>query len=371
MSLAVLFLVQLRDHSPDRVGLIISFAFLLSFGTIPTCATLVSRWGPKACLFLCCGISSVGYGLYFFSYDLWGVFASALAVAFADRLYASAWPTLLAHRHGKSGISKLFASVTAWKTLFLGLGALSSSLLLGLFGTDGLVFALWVNVLSYLASALALWFDRGESTLAVNQDHNLIGVDDQPLKNRAFTRLVASQTLLSLCWIIPTAVFPLYIPAFTPVDIAIVPVILVVRYASVMVFQVPIANLVCNQSRMSTLVMSVGLGICAIAACASLPIIATAWQTPLIFLITFALAISETVAKPTASGLAVHYAPPSALPRYMATFQLTWTLAYALAPALAGLGAANPGALWLVLSGSLVVSLVVEFAPEGRRTRSV
>lgn len=368
MSLAVLFLVESRGYEAGLVGAVLTAAFILSFLSIPLCARIIETLGPKPSLIVCCATSCVGYALYSFAPHIGFVFLSALAVAIADRLYAAAWPTLLSHLHGSKGLSRVFASVAALKTLFMALGALSSSVLLGVLGRDGLGIALWMNVASYAASGLILcvdgWRESGGTSKSVPQQRVPLTV---LLRDIPFVQLIVSQTLLSVCWTIPTYIYPIFIALHTKLDIAVVSTVLVVRYVVIMVVQVPIANAFANYSRRTIVLVSVGLGL--VAACCSslLPTLPGPLQVFTIYACTIAMAVSETIAKPSASALAVEMAPREALPSYMATFQITWTLAYALAPALAGLSASASSVLWPLIISCLILAALPQFIPNKRK----
>lgn len=360
MSLAVLFLIRIQGYDPGTAGTFVSLAFLASFLSMNWCARVVVAAGPRRTLLLCCGVSAVGFALYFFAVNPALAFVAAAIIATADRLYAAAWPTLLSDRHGGGDMSQVFATVTALKTLVLGLGALSSSVLLGAFGDNGLRFALWLNVASYISSAIVLALDKPTEGELIKRLPERTSAVLWALTDRPFLRLLTSQTLLSICWIIPTSIFPVYIASRLDLDLSVVTLVLVARYLTIMIFQISLTRVVTHYRRSRITLICVALALLVVALCTILPTLPQPVQIAAIFGCTILLATTEIVAKPTAMAAAVRIAPHTSLPAYMAAFQLTWTLAYAVAPALAGLSAAAPAALWTIIGVSLTAALFVE-----------
>ncbi|MGW2868091.1 MFS transporter [Kitasatospora sp. NPDC001225] len=349
LPLSLLFFVTVRHFPAAAAGTAVTVGSLASFAVVPLCGRAVQAVGPKSCLVVSNVLTALGYGLFFAAGNLVTVAAATFLVTASDRLYGAAWPTLVARFAKPEELTEWFSAVTVLKTTSLGVGTLGATALMALAGGHGLEVALALNsASSLLAAALLLGVtvpaaDRPGLRAARSNTRAALG-------DRPFLSLVASQTLLSAAWLIPTVAFPLYLveglhqAAYWPT------VVVVVRYATATTLQMRISRLVSGWSRSRVLGLSIGAAAGAIALTATVSTAPHALQGPLAVLVAVVLALAELASKPTAAATAVAMAPKGDEGPYMSLFQLTWTVSYAVGPAVIGLGLQNPPLLWSALA---------------------
>ncbi|RGD58153.1 MFS transporter [Kitasatospora xanthocidica] len=349
LPLSLLFFVTVRHFPAAAAGTAVTVGSLASFAVVPLCGRAVQAVGPKSCLVVSNVLTALGYGLFFAAGNLFTVAAATFVVTASDRLYGAAWPTLVARFAKPEELTEWFSAVTVLKTTSLGVGTLGATALMALAGGHGLEVALALNsASSLLAAALLLGVtvpaaDRPGLRAARSNTRAALG-------DRPFLSLVASQTLLSAAWLIPTVAFPLYLveglhqAAYWPT------VVVAVRYATATTLQMRISRLLSGWSRSRVLGLSIGAAAGAIALTATVSTAPHALQGPLAVLVAVVLALAELASKPTAAATAVAMAPKGDEGPYMSLFQLTWTVSYAVGPAVIGLGLQNPPLLWSPLA---------------------
>ncbi|MFF2616206.1 MFS transporter [Kitasatospora sp. NPDC058046] len=349
LPLSLLFFVTVRHFPAAAAGTAVTVGSLASFAVVPLCGRAVQAVGPKSCLVVSNVLTALGYGLFFAAGNLFTVAAATFVVTASDRLYGAAWPTLVARFAKPEELTEWFSAVTVLKTTSLGVGTLGATALMALAGGHGLEVALALNsASSLLAAALLLGVtvpaaDRPGLRAARSNTRAALG-------DRPFLSLVASQTLLSAAWLIPTVAFPLYLveglhqAAYWPT------VVVAVRYATATTLQMRISRLLSGWSRSRVLGLSIGAAAGAIALTATVSTAPHALQGPLAVLVAVVLALAELASKPTAAATAVAMAPKGDEGPYMSLFQLTWTVSYAVGPAVIGLGLQNPPLLWSALA---------------------
>ncbi|MFF2122649.1 MFS transporter [Kitasatospora sp. NPDC058184] len=349
LPLSLLFFVTVRHFPAAAAGTAVTVGSLASFAVVPLCGRAVQAVGPKSCLVVSNVLTALGYGLFFAAGNLVTVAAATFLVTASDRLYGAAWPTLVARFAKPEELTEWFSAVTVLKTTSLGVGTLGATALMALAGGHGLEVARALNsASSLLAAALLLGVTVPAAErpgLQAARSNTRAALGDRP-----FLSLVASQTLLSAAWLIPTVAFPLYLveglhqAAYWPT------VVVAVRYATATTLQMRISRLLSGWSRSRVLGLSIGAAAGAIALTATVSTAPHALQGPLAVLVAVVLALAELASKPTAAATAVAMAPKGDEGPYMSLFQLTWTVSYAVGPAVIGLGLQNPPLLWSALA---------------------
>ncbi|MGW1179436.1 MFS transporter [Kitasatospora sp. NPDC002543] len=355
LPLSLLFFVTVRHFPAAAAGTAVTAGSLASFAVVPLCGRLVQALGPKSCLLVSNLLTALGYGLFFAAGNLAAVAGATFLVTAADRLYGAAWPTLVARFAKPEELTEWFSAVTVLKTTSLGVGTLGATALMALAGGHGLLLALALNsASSLLAAALLL----GVTVPAADRPGPRERRSDTraALADRPFLSLVASQTLLSAAWLVPTVAFPIYLvetlhqPAYWPT------VVVAVRYATATTLQMRISRRVSGWTRSRVLRLAIGAAAAAIALTATISTAPHALQGPLAVLVAAVLALAELASKPTAAAAAVALAPKGDEGPYMSLFQLTWTVSYAVGPAVIGLGLQNPPLLWTALAACVAAS---------------
>ncbi|MFI2609536.1 MFS transporter [Kitasatospora sp. NPDC018619] len=349
LPLSLLYFVTVRHFPAAAAGTAVTVGSLASFAVVPLCGMLVQALGPKACLVVANLLTALGYGLFFAAGNPATVTAATFVVTAADRLYGAAWPTLVARFAKPEELTDWFSAVTVLKTTSLGVGTLGATALMALAGGPGLSVALAVNCASSLLAA-ALLLGVAVPAAARPGRRTVRSSTRAALGDRPFLSLVASQTLLSAAWLIPTVAFPVYLvetlhqPAYWPT------VVVAVRYATATTLQMRISRLLSGWSRSRVLRLSIGAAAAAIALTATVSSAPPVLQGPLAVLVAAVLALAELASKPTAAAAAVALAPAGDEGPYMSLFQLTWTVSYAVGPAVIGIGLQNPPLLWTTLA---------------------
>ncbi|WP_316519658.1 MFS transporter [Kitasatospora brasiliensis] len=355
LPLSLLYFVTVRHFSAAAAGTAVTVGSLASFAVVPLCGRAVQALGPKSCLLVSNLLTAGGYGLFFVAGHPAAVTAATFVVTASDRLYGAAWPTLVARLAKPEELTRWFSAVTVLKTTCLGFGTLAATALLALAGGRGLEVALALNsASSLLAAALLL----GVPVPAAEPPANTAARSNTraALRDRPFLSLVASQTLLSAAWLIPTVAFPLYLvetlhqPAYWPT------VVVAVRYATATGLQMRVTRGLSGWSRSRVLRLAIAAAGAAIALTATISTAPPAFQGPLAVLVAATLALAELASKPTAAAAAVSLAPKGDEGPYMSLFQLTWTVSYAVGPAVIGVGLDNPPLLWAALAGCVAAS---------------
>ncbi|MFF2745300.1 MFS transporter [Kitasatospora sp. NPDC058048] len=349
LPLSLLFFVTVQHFPAAAAGTAVTVGSIASFAVVPLCGRLVQAAGPKSCLLVSSVLTALGYGLFFAAGNLPAVAAVSFLVTAADRLYGAAWPTLVARFAKPAELTAWFSAVTVLKTTSLGVGTLGATALMALAGGHGLQVALALNSASSLLAAVLL---LGVTVPAAERPARRAARSNTraALRDRPFMSLVASQTLLSAAWLIPTVAFPVYLveslhqAAWWPT------VVVAVRYATATTLQMRISRRLSGWSRSRVLRLSIGAVAVAIALTATVSTAPHAVQGPLAVLVAAVLALAELASKPTAAAAAVAMAPKGDEGPYMSLFQLTWTVSYAVGPAVIGLGLQNPPLLWTALA---------------------
>ncbi|MFJ6383702.1 MFS transporter [Kitasatospora sp. NPDC092039] len=349
LPLSLLYFVTVQHFPAAAAGTAVTVGSLASFAVVPLCGRLVQALGPKSCLLVSNALTALGYGLFFAADELPAVAAVTFLVTAADRLYGAAWPTLVARFAKPAELTEWFSAVTVLKTTSLGVGTLGATALMALAGGHGLQAALALNSASSLLAAVLL---LGVAVPAAKRPGPSAARSNAraALADRPFLSLVASQTLLSAAWLIPTVAFPVYLvetlhqAAYWPT------VVVAVRYATATTLQMRISRRLSGWTRSRVLGLSIGAAACAIALTATVSSAPRALQGPLAVLVAVVLALAELASKPTAAAAAVGLAPKGDEGPYMSLFQLTWTVSYAVGPAVIGVGLQNPPLLWAALA---------------------
>ncbi|MEU3559791.1 MFS transporter [Kitasatospora sp. NPDC006786] len=349
LPLSLLFFVTVQHFPAAAAGTAVTVGSIASFAVVPLCGRLVQAAGPKSCLLVSNVLTALGYGLFFAAGNLPAVTAVSFLVTAADRLYGAAWPTLVARFAKPAELTEWFSAVTVLKTTSLGVGTLGATALMALAGGDGLRVALALNSASSLLAAVLL---LGVAVPAAERPSRRAARSNTraALRDRPFMSLVASQTLLSAAWLIPTVAFPVYLVASLHQAAWWPTVVVAVRYATATTLQMRISRRLSGWSRSRVLRLSIGAVAVAIALTATVSTAPHALQGPLAVLVAAVLALAELASKPTAAAAAVAMAPKGDEGPYMSLFQLTWTVSYAVGPAVIGLGLQNPPLLWTALA---------------------
>lgn len=359
ISLLLLYLVEINHIDASAAGTAVSIGFLASFALIPIASILVDKLGAKTALAVCAVLSAISYAALAASFHIYSVIIVAFAISGTDRIYATAWPTIAAQRYGKEQITEVFGTVSALRTFFLAAGALSSAVLLSVLHDGGLEAALWINVTSYGLGVLLLLADK------ISYSSSAPKIPSPPwacLKNPQFLKLLMSQILVSISWVIPSAILPIFLTAVLSLPLYYVPAILIIRYVTIVSLQMPLLLVSKTYSESTSLRAGIACSTLAVVVLSALPLVQSAAQITGTALAVVLLGASECLSKPVASSMAIRMAPSGGEAGYMATFQLATTLAAAVAPLLAGSLLISANLVWAAIGIALAVSTIISFA---------
>lgn len=362
MSLALVFLTEIKGVSAPRAGLALSIAFSLSFATIGLLGRIISRIGPKASLIAATVLSIAGYSTYYFGVQILTIAIAAFVVASGDRLYAAAWPVMVLAVYGDHDLRVVFSRLAIWKVLLAGLGATTTGLMLSVSRQFGLQLALAINILSYAFSIPLLMASRTSSTIATRTAER----SRSPLTDKPFMLLVLSQLLASFVWIMPVAFFPLYITQTLHAPLKYITVCLIVRYAVIFCSQAWVTSMTADWTRRSILCSSSFLGCTAVLSVALTSNTKPTFALPLLICGSVFACFSECLSKPFAMSLSVRMGG-SSFARYSAYFQVTWMGALAVSPVLIGLTVSRPKLLWALLTAFGVSSFILEMTRSAKK----
>lgn len=342
---------------------------VLSIGAGMTAATLaalpvgflagfvVDRVGPKKMVVANNLVSAAGYASYLFVHNFPELVLAVFIVQAGDRLYWSAWPTLVADVAAPDEIDQVYATMAAARNGSVGAGYLLGGVLLGFsHGLLGAHLIVLANCASCLvaASLLGAFNNQGMAErLASHRNSNRQW--KSMVLNKRFLQLSGGQALLAMAWLLPGVVLPVYLVHYLKMPRWLPSVALSVNFVLTTVFQSGITKIATPFRR--TNVIATG-GATMAASVAFLAVTKAGQPTSAVIFLTIAaiafISIGMMLAGPTTSALAAVIAPPEHRGLFLSLFQQSWALSNVAGPVLVG-WLLSAGAGWLWASMAIVL----------------
>ncbi|MFE3515214.1 MFS transporter [Streptomyces sp. NPDC059166] len=366
--LTFLYLTLSTDLPVAQIGLILTGGGLVALVLNPVAGSVADRWGAQRTLVLanaCCGLGYLGL------VDIHGWFQVVVAVAFisfSQRLYWVGWPVFIAGQVAEGEtLDRWFAVVNAFKSGALGLGAMTAAaaLAIGDVGTLRGILAAAVGA-SFLSAVVFLRLrmtprTSGEGTAGpVPRDAGAAtgrGGWRVVLADRPYVVMTAAHTALTMAWLLPSVVLPVYFVDTLGLPTWVPSVAFAVNTAMTVLFQTAVSRSLASLRRTRAVLTGACAFLLAFAVLAGADAGASpAVATGLALVGMMLFSVGEMSAGPPAQSLSMEAAPVPLRGRYSSVFQMSWTVSGVGGPAVVGaLLQWNSQALWLVLGVCVAV----------------
>lgn len=371
LPISFLFLVQASGVSLAGVGVAITVATLSSLVVVPAVGGMVDRLGARRMVVLSNVLASVGTLLYLFARSPLTIFAAVFVVMVADRLYWSAWPTYISVVARPSELDSWFSLIHALKSGSFGLGGLLATLALLSDSNTAFFVLLLIRVVMSLAGAALLWTPSQRERERVHERENGrptahdgkrgAGPWRVVLRDRTYLGLVGAQALVSLAWVVPTAVMPIYAVRLLELDAWLPAALFTLNSLMIFGTQTRVTEMVQDVARSMVLISGAALVAVSIVMMASAAWLASPGRLTMIVLGMAVFTMGEMLCLPTANALAAAMAPAPVRGRYLALFQMTWAMTWGLGPGLVGLLLERHTViLWVVLGGCVALGALLQ-----------
>jgi MFS family permease len=365
--LTFLYLTLSTDLPVAQIGLILTGGGLVALVLNPVAGSAADRWGAQRTVVLanaCCGLGYLGL------VDIHGWFQLVAAVAFitfSQRLYWVGWPVFLAEQVAEGEtLDRWFAVVNAFKSAALGLGAATAAVALAAGDVGTLRVILVVAVAASFLSA-AVFYRLGANPRAAAGDGDGPGAPDaEPaagaeaggwrmvLRDRPYVAMTVAHTALTLAWLLPSVVLPVYFVERLGLPPWVPSVAFAVNTVMTVLFQTLVSRSLATLRRTRAVLAGACAFLLAFAVFAGAGSTSRAVATGLALVGVILFSVGEMAAGPPAQSLSMEAAPVPLRGRYSSVFQMSWTVSGVGGPAVVGaLMQWNSLALWLVL-GALV-----------------
>ncbi|MFJ4185174.1 MFS transporter [Kitasatospora sp. NPDC089509] len=374
VPLSFLYFTLSTNLSLAGVGAALSAAILLSLPTGFVAGTLVDRYGSKPLLIINNVVAAVGYLLYVFATDWFGVFSSMFVVMVADRMYWAAWPAFVKRATGAADMDAWFALTEAVKNGCFGIGALLGAAALAIDGKAGATVLIVLNAISSLVAAWLFALIKvdaprtntpaapsGATTTA------MASATERPvrpwvhvLRQRWMLPLVLAQSALTFAWLLPVSILPVYAVNVLHLGAWLPSTLFALNCVGVFFLQ-PLVTARLRPVRRTRAVMVSGLlAIVAIVVLAAVPKASGDGTALLPSVLVVAASLLVTTASmfylPSSNALISSAAEAEFEGRTVSLFQMAWAFSAGVGPALiGGLLDTNPQCLWLLL-GALTLA---------------
>lgn len=345
---------------------------VLSIGAGMTAATLaalpvgllagfvVDRISPKRMVVANNLISAAGYASYLFVHNFPELVLAVFIVQAGDRLYWSAWPTLVADIAAPEEIDQVYATMAAARTGSVGAGYLIGGILLGLsHGLLGAHLIVLANCGSCLVAAGLLAVYKNSRMADRLASHSASqGRWKSIIRNKRFIQLTLGQALLAMAWLLPGAILPVYLVHYLKMPRWLPSVALSVNFVLTTVLQSRVTKIAAPYRRTNV----IALGAATMAASMAFIAVTKAGQaTGTVISLSIAaiafVSIGMMLTGPTTSALAAVIAPPADRGLFLSLFQQSWALSNVAGPVFVGwLLSVGPGWLWVSMAIVMLIA---------------
>lgn len=315
------------------VGLALSIAMTMTLPLVPLTGMLVDRFGTKRVVLLAQFLQGAGFLGYLVVRNVPMLLGMALLNAIGQRLFWSAYFTLMAEVAAPHERDRWYGLGAATRNAGLGLGGLLAGVVVGANAILGYHLVVIADALSFfLAAGLLLFGVR--VTIPQRSDGPQRSGYDLILRDRAFLVLVAANVIFALCSLMLGIGVPVYVAGALRAPLWVIGGIMALSTALIAVFQTVVVRVLEPFRRTRVLILT-GLLWCAWCGLLALALLVPrALLIPFLFIVTCVYALAELIHDPTSNALAADVGQESLRGRYLALFQLSWSIAGLIAPGL-------------------------------------
>lgn len=359
MPLTYLYFLLTTGISVLSIGAGMTIATLAALPVGFLAGFVVDRVGPKRMVVANNVISAIGYASYLFVHNFPELVLAVFVVQAGDRLYWSAWPTLVADVAAPEEIDQVYATMAAARTGSVGAGYLIGGILLGLsHGLLGARLIVLANCASCLVAAVLLGVYQNQNMAERLASHRASpGNWKSIVLNKRFIQLTLGQGLLSMAWLLPGVILPVYLVHYLKMPRWLPSVALSVNFVLTTVLQSRTTKIAAPYRR--TNVIAVGGAVMA-ASMAFMAVTKVGQSTVTIIALTIVaiacVSIGMMLTGPTTSALAAVIAPPADRGLFLSLFQQSWAISNVGGPLFVG-WLLSVGAGWLWASMAIVMMI--------------
>lgn len=335
------------------IGLVFSIAAIFALFIPPLAGSLVDRFGAKRVVIAAQVLQGCGFLCYLVVHGLVVMGGSVLLVALGQRLFWSAYFTLLVDLTPSEERDQWFGLVGAAQNAGIGLGSFSAGLLVAQTGGAGYALLVIANALSFFLAAGLLIFSphtAPHSHPRPSQRMNYRAV----FQDHPFLAFTATNVIFALGSMLLGIGLPVYGVVTLHLPVWIIGSLLACNTILLATMQTLLVQRLKPYRRTRVLALAGGLwaGWCLLYAFALL--IPPVARLPYLFGATGLYTLAELLHAPTSNALAAEASPEALRGRYLALFQMAFSLASILTPALFTiLFTLSPGLPWL--SGGILL----------------
>ena len=316
--------------------------------------SLVDRFGRKGMMVIGLLGMAVVYLGYIPAIEFWQFALLMLLSGIFNPLYRVGTDAIVADMIEPENRTQAYSLTRMGRNVGVALGPILGGLVLSRSYNIGFISAsvalTFFGLLTIIFLKETLQRDEGKSKDSLRDQLKVVS---QALQNKAFTRMIASFTMMDICATLMWVVLAVYIKQNFGIGEAQYSWILTTNALMVIFLQVAITRV--SQRHSPTRVMPVGAAFYAIAMI-FVAVSSSFWGFLLAMII---MTFGELVAVPTATAYVANLAPPDQRGRYLGFFGLTWYIALSVGPMGAGFLSDNIGIQAPWFAGAVVGMIAV------------
>jgi MFS family permease len=338
------------------VGLALSIAMTITLPLVPMTGLLIDRFGTRRVVLLAQFLQGAGFLGYLVVRNVPMLVGMALLDAMGQRLFWSAYFTLMAEVAAPHERDRWYGLGAATHNAGLGLGGLLAGVVVGANAILGYHLVVIADALSFFLAAGLLLFGVRATTPQRSDSPQRSGYK-RILRDRPFLALVATNMIFALCSLMLGIGVPVYVAVALRAPIWIIGTLMAQSLALIAILQTVIVRLLEPYRRTRALILTGWLW-CAWCGLLTLALLVPrALLIPFLFLVTCVYVLAELIHDPTSNALAADIGQESLRGRYLALFQLSWSVAGLIAPGLfAVLFTLRPVLPWLVMAALILLA---------------
>lgn len=316
--------------------------------------SLVDRFGRKGMMVIGLLGMAVVYLGYIPAIEFWQFALLMLLSGIFNPLYRVGTDAIVADMIEPENRTQAYSLTRMGRNVGVALGPILGGLVLSRSYNIGFISAsvalTFFGLLTIIFLKETLQRDEGKSKDSLRDQLKVVS---QALQNKAFTRMIASFTMMDICATLMWVVLAVYIKQNFGIGEAQYSWIPTTNALMVIFLQVAITRV--SQRHSPTRVMPVGAAFYAIAMI-FVAVSSSFWGFLLAMII---MTFGELVAVPTATAYVANLAPPDQRGRYLGFFGLTWYIALSVGPMGAGFLSDNIGIQAPWFAGAVVGIIAV------------
>lgn len=333
---ALLYFTTATDLSAASVGLILTFATLISLPVTPVTGILVDTFGAKRFVVLSQCLEATGFTLYAGVSTSTSLIAAAILTTAGTRMYYASLSAFIAEISAPESRDQWYGFVGVVQSLA---GTVSGALVAVLVSATGTgSFRPFVVGTAACLGLCAVFYARQRDS---NRRHEalgrLAGGFGDVLWDRAYMGMVGANGLLMLSTLMASLGLSVYATQTLHAPLWVIGAIGMLQTTLVVTLQGRMLVRLQHRRRSQIMIGASVLWVWSFLGYAVAPQIPAFLIVPFLALIAFLMIFAQMAYAPTARSLAAGAGRPGVEGRYIAVFELSWGAASAGAPGLFGL----------------------------------